>query len=185
MERQEQEWVAWPVAWSAIWVGALTALAVGLLVGLIGFALGYNEMSGYVDWKKVHLIGLVFAISTIIFRFIKFCRIVVFVAILFGVHVSLGFGRQRKTVSFLPSPLGRAPLTVLISTADATISEIDYWIHGFLSRLGRPIDVQVVETENLKLVDNSIIISLNDLTKWANITTQSGFRNVGLLRVGE
>ena len=69
MERQDQEWVAWPIAWSAIWVGALTALAVGLLVGLIGFALGYNEMSQYVDWKKVHLIGLVFSVAGAFFAF--------------------------------------------------------------------------------------------------------------------
>lgn len=70
MERQDQEWVAWPIAWSAIWVGALTALAVGLLIGLIGFALGYNEMSRYVDWKKVHLIGLVFSIGGAFFAFV-------------------------------------------------------------------------------------------------------------------
>lgn len=70
MERQDQEWVAWPIAWSAIWVGALTALAIGLLIGLVGFALGYNEVSRYVDWKKVHLIGLVFSIAGAFFAFV-------------------------------------------------------------------------------------------------------------------
>ncbi len=70
MQRQDEEWVAWPVAWSAIWVGALTALAVGLLIGLIGFALGYNEMSRYVDWKKVRLIGLVFSIAGAFFAYV-------------------------------------------------------------------------------------------------------------------
>ncbi|HEY9014997.1 MAG TPA: hypothetical protein VIM84_08035, partial [Gemmatimonadales bacterium] len=47
----------------AVWVGALTALAVGLIIGLIGFALGANEAARYVDWKKVRLIGAIFAVG--------------------------------------------------------------------------------------------------------------------------
>ncbi len=70
MERQDQEWVAWPIAWSAVWVGALTTLAVGLLIGLIGFALGYNEASRYVDWKKLRLIGLIFSVGGAFFAFV-------------------------------------------------------------------------------------------------------------------
>jgi hypothetical protein len=63
MNSYDSEWTRWPIAWSAVWVGALTALAVGLIIGLIGFALGANEMAGYVDWKKVRLIGAIFAIG--------------------------------------------------------------------------------------------------------------------------
>lgn len=85
MERQDQEWVAWPIAWSAVWVGALTALAVGLLVGLIGFALGYNEMSRYVDWRKVHLISLVFAVAG------------AFVAFVAGGWVAARIGGRRRS----------------------------------------------------------------------------------------
>ena len=62
--------MAWPIAWSGIWVGALTALAVGLLIGLIGFALGYNEVSQYVDWKKLHLIGVIFSIGGAFFAYV-------------------------------------------------------------------------------------------------------------------
>jgi hypothetical protein len=60
MATNDSEWIRWPVAWTAIWVGALTALAVGLIIGLVGFALGAHEVSRYVDWRKVHLITLVF-----------------------------------------------------------------------------------------------------------------------------
>jgi hypothetical protein len=60
MATNDSEWIRWPVAWTAVWVGALTALAVGLIIGLVGFALGAHEVSRYVDWKKVHLITLVF-----------------------------------------------------------------------------------------------------------------------------
>lgn len=70
MDRRESAWVAWPVEWSAIWVGALTALAVGLLIGLVGFALGAQEVSSYVDWKKLHLISLVFSVVGAFFAFV-------------------------------------------------------------------------------------------------------------------
>ena len=59
----DSEWTRWPIAWSAVWVGALTALAVGLIIGLIGFALGANETARYVDWKKIRVIGAVFAVG--------------------------------------------------------------------------------------------------------------------------
>jgi hypothetical protein len=70
LQRQDPEWVIWPVSWSAIWVGALTALAVGLLIGLIGVALGANEVAQYVDWKKLHLIGLVFSVGGAFFGYV-------------------------------------------------------------------------------------------------------------------
>lgn len=63
MNSYESEWTRWPIAWSAVWAGALTALAVGLIIGLIGFALGANEMARFVDWKKVRLIGAIFAVG--------------------------------------------------------------------------------------------------------------------------
>jgi len=69
METHESEWIAWPVAWSAVWVGTLTALAVGLIIGLLGFAVGAHEVSRYVDWKKVHLVTLVFSIGGAFFAF--------------------------------------------------------------------------------------------------------------------
>lgn len=55
-------YTAWPVSWSGIWVGALAALAVALMIGLIGSAVQGHEISRYVDWKKVHLTGLVFVV---------------------------------------------------------------------------------------------------------------------------
>lgn len=64
------EWTAWPVAWSAIWVGALTALAVGLIIGLLGFAVGANEVSRYVDWKSVRLITAIFSVGGAFFAFV-------------------------------------------------------------------------------------------------------------------
>jgi hypothetical protein len=70
LQRQEPEWVIWPIAWSAVWVGALTALAVGLLIGLIGVALGANEAAQYVDWKKLHLIGLIFSVAGAFFGYV-------------------------------------------------------------------------------------------------------------------
>jgi hypothetical protein len=70
MNTPESEWTRWPVAWSAIWVGALTALAVGLIIGLLGFALGANEVSRYVDWKKVRLITAIFSIGGAFFAFV-------------------------------------------------------------------------------------------------------------------
>jgi hypothetical protein len=59
----DSEWTRWPIAWSAVWVGALTALAVGLIIGLLGAALGANETARYVDWKKIRLIGAIFAVG--------------------------------------------------------------------------------------------------------------------------
>jgi hypothetical protein len=70
LQRQDPEWVIWPVSWSAIWVGALTALAIGLLIGLVGVALGANEAAEYVDWKKLHLIGLIFSVGGAFFGYV-------------------------------------------------------------------------------------------------------------------
>lgn len=70
LQRQDPEWVIWPVSWSAIWIGALTALAVGLLIGLVGVALGANEAAQYVDWKKLHLIGLIFTVGGAFFGYV-------------------------------------------------------------------------------------------------------------------
>jgi hypothetical protein len=66
----QSEWTRWPVAWSAIWVGALTALAVGLIIGLLGFAVGANEVSRYVDWTKIRLVGAIFSIGGAFFAFV-------------------------------------------------------------------------------------------------------------------
>lgn len=66
----DSEWIRWPVAWTAIWVGALSALAVGLIIGLVGFALGAHEVSRYVDWKKVHIITLVFDVAGAFFAYV-------------------------------------------------------------------------------------------------------------------
>ena len=70
LQRQDPEWVIWPVSWSAIWVGALTAMAVGVLIGLVGLALGANEATQYVDWKKLHLIGLIFSVGGAFFGYV-------------------------------------------------------------------------------------------------------------------
>lgn len=70
MDTHQSEWTRWPVAWSAIWVGTLTALAVGLIIGLLGFAVGANEVSRYVDWKKVRLISVIFSIGGAFFAFV-------------------------------------------------------------------------------------------------------------------
>ncbi len=70
MDSRETEWTAWPIAWSAIWVGALTALAVSLLIGLIGFAVGANEVSSTIDWKKVRLLTLIFSVGGAFFGFV-------------------------------------------------------------------------------------------------------------------
>lgn len=66
----QSEWTRWPVAWSAIWVGTLTALAVGLILGLLGLAVGANEVSRYVDWKKIRLVGAIFSIGGAFFAFV-------------------------------------------------------------------------------------------------------------------
>ncbi len=70
MDTRQSEWTRWPVACSAIWVVALTALAVGLIIGLLGFAVGANEVSRYVDWKKLSLITAVFSIGGAFFAFV-------------------------------------------------------------------------------------------------------------------
>jgi hypothetical protein len=70
LQRQDPEWVIWPVSWSAIWIGALTALAIGLIIGLVGLALGANEAAQYVDWKKLHLIGLIFSVGGAFFGYV-------------------------------------------------------------------------------------------------------------------
>src|SRR5437867_3311167 len=70
MATNDCEWIRWPVAWTAIWVGALTALAVGLIIGLVGFAVGAHEVSRYVDWKKVHLLTLVFVVAGAFFAYV-------------------------------------------------------------------------------------------------------------------
>jgi hypothetical protein len=70
LQRQDPEWVIWPVSWSAVWIGALTALAIALLIGLVGLALGANEAAQYVDWKKLHLIGLIFSVGGAFFGYV-------------------------------------------------------------------------------------------------------------------
>ena len=77
------------------------------------------------------------------------------------------------------------PLTVLLSDADVNIGELDYWINGILSHLGRPIDVQVMPSRQLRLLDDSIILAFNDLQKWTELKARSPFQNVGLLRIGK
>ena len=70
MNRETENWIAWPVSWSAVWVGTLAALAIALLIGLIGYAVGAHEMSRFVDWKKMRLTGLVFSIGGAFFSFV-------------------------------------------------------------------------------------------------------------------
>jgi len=70
MNRPTSDWTVWPIAWSAVWVGALTALAVGLLIGLVGSAVGAQEVSRYVDWKKLHLVSVVFSVAGAFFAFV-------------------------------------------------------------------------------------------------------------------
>ena len=38
--------------------------------GLVGLALGANEASQYVDWRKLHLIGLVFSVGGAFFSYV-------------------------------------------------------------------------------------------------------------------
>ena len=92
--------------------------------------------------------------------------------------------RKAPPVHPSTSSLSR-PLTALLSTTDASISEVDYWIHGIVSRLARPVDIQVVELENLQIVDDSIILCFQGLDVWTDAIVKSGFRNIGLLRIGE
>ena len=112
--------------------------------------------------------------------------LVVFVLLLLS--LSVGFGHLVAVSVALPqlavSPSTHHPLTVLISTADAGVGEVDYWVHSILSHLGRSIDVQVVQSGNLVLKDDSIIIAFNDLHHWKDLVQKSSFRNVGLLRIG-
>ena len=70
LQRQDPEWLVWPIAWSAVWVGALTALAVGLLIGLVGLALGASEAAPYVDWKELRLIGVIFSVGGSFFGYV-------------------------------------------------------------------------------------------------------------------
>jgi hypothetical protein len=70
MDTRQSEWTRWPVAWSAIWVGTLTALAIGLIIGLLGFAVGANELSRYVDWKKLSLVTAIFSVGGAFFAFV-------------------------------------------------------------------------------------------------------------------
>jgi hypothetical protein len=69
MQYDKETWIAWPVSWSGIWIGTLAALAVGLLIGLIGVAIGAHEVSRFVDWKKIRLIGVVFNVAGAFFAF--------------------------------------------------------------------------------------------------------------------
>jgi hypothetical protein len=98
--------------------------------------------------------------------------------------VNLGHKVTRAPVYPLTSSLSR-PLTALLSTTDAGIGEIDYWVHRIVSHLARPIDIQVLELENLQIVDDSIIICFQGLDVWTDAVVRSGFRNIGLLRIGE
>lgn len=61
---------AWSVVWTAIWIGTLAAIAVGLVIGLVGFAVGAHEAARVIDWRKVHLLGLVFNVAGAFFAFV-------------------------------------------------------------------------------------------------------------------
>jgi hypothetical protein len=112
---------------------------------------------------------------------------IAFVAALF---LLLGLFHRLRLVTvgfsstFMPV-VSKRPLTVLISTADAGIGEVDYWIHNILSRLNRPINVQVIHSNDLAVEDDSIIVGFNDLAKWNQLRAKSNFKNVGLLRIGD
>src|ERR1700730_15394393 len=69
MEPEGNSWNAWPVCWSGIWIGMLAAVAVGLIIGLIGLAVGAQEISRFVDWKKVGLTALAFNVVDAFFAF--------------------------------------------------------------------------------------------------------------------
>jgi hypothetical protein len=70
MERDKETWIVWSMSWSGIWIGTLAALAIGLLIGLIGVAVGAHEVSRFVDWKKIRLIGVVFNVAGAFFAFV-------------------------------------------------------------------------------------------------------------------
>jgi hypothetical protein len=111
-------------------------------------------------------------------------------AIFFGlvivgtIAVSLHYNMMWTRVPPLASSPSR-PLTALLSTADIGIGEMDYWVHKIVSRLARPVDVHVMELDNLQIVDDSIVICFQALDKWTDAIVRSGFRNIGLLRIGK
>ena len=70
MEPEGNSWNAWPVCWSGIWIGMLAAVAVGLIIGLIGLAVGAQEISRFVDWKKLGLTALAFNVVGAFFAFV-------------------------------------------------------------------------------------------------------------------
>ena len=70
LQRQDPEWVIWPVSWSAIWVGRADGPRYRPPIGLVGLALGANEAAQYVDWKKLHLIGLIFSVGGAFFGYV-------------------------------------------------------------------------------------------------------------------
>jgi hypothetical protein len=114
----------------------------------------------------------------------------IFTLLLVGIFVITFVTSSASTIFqhslFRPAyATSKHPLTVLISSADSTIGELDYWIHSILSHLVRPIDVQVIPSKHLKLLDDSIILAFNDLQKWTELKARSSFQNVGLLRIGD
>jgi uncharacterized membrane protein len=53
-----------------MWIGMLAAVAVSLIIGLIGLAVGAQEISRFVDWKKVGLTALAFNVVGAFFAFV-------------------------------------------------------------------------------------------------------------------
>jgi hypothetical protein len=104
----------------------------------------------------------------------------IFLFLLFGTIfiVKLGFCSSPKT------PPSR-PLNILISSTDAGIGELDYWVHNVLSRLGRPVNIQVMGHNRLEIMDDSIVVGMYDLPRWTELKLKSGFSNVGLFRIGD
>ena len=84
----------------------------------------------------------------------------------------------------LASSLSR-PINALVSTLEVGIGEMDYWVHRIVSRLGRPVDVRVVDLGNLQIVDDSIVVGMSYIDQWMDAIVQSGFHNIGLLRIGK